>query len=210
MAQYRLHCFALSGNCYKVALFLQLAGLDWESVFVDYLGGETKTERYRAEVNDQGEAPVLQHDGLRLSQSGVILDYLAKTTGMFGPNSEQEAREIWRWVLFDNHKFTSYYATLRFMVGLRKTPESAVTAFLRERAVSAYQIVDEHLSKRAFMLGDRLTIADLSLAGYVFMPEETGIERSKFRAIEAWKTRLTQFPGWKHPYDILPGPTSLG
>lgn len=209
MADYRLHCFALSGNSYKVALFLQLAGLDWDSVFVDYLDGETRTERWRREVNELGEAPVLEHHGLKLSQSGVILDYLAKTTGQFGPRSEEEARDIWRWVLFDNHKFTSYYATLRFLVGLKKSEETPVTAFLRERAVGAYQVVDKHLIDRDFMLGDRPTIADISLAGYVFMPEATGIDQFQFAGIEAWKARLKQLPGWRHPYDILPGPTSL-
>ncbi len=209
MPDYRLHCFALSGNCYKIALFLQLAGADWESVFVDYLGGETQTDRYRSEVNELGEAPVLEHNGLKLSQSGVILDYLAKTTGQFGPRSDDEAREIWRWMLFDNHKFTSYYATLRFMVGVKKSEETPVTAFLRERAVGAYRIVDKHLADKDFILGSRLTIADVSLAGYVFMPEPTGIESSEFPAIEAWKARLQQLPSWRHPYDILPGPTSL-
>ncbi|OEO31020.1 glutathione S-transferase [Devosia insulae DS-56] len=209
MADYRLHSFALSGNSYKVALFLELAGADWEPIFVDYLGGETHTDRYRTEVNELGEAPVLEHAGLRLSQSGVILDYLAKTTGKFGPRSEQEAREIWRWVLFDNHKFTGYYATLRFMVGVKKVEEDAVTSFLRERALGAYRIVDKHLRGQDFIVGDRPTIADFSLAGYVFMPEPTGIDRSQFSGIEAWKARLMALPGWRHPYDILPGPTSL-
>ena len=209
MADYKLHCFALSGNCYKVALFLELAGLEWDSIFVDYLGGETQTQQWRSELNELGEAPVLEHKGLKLTQSGVILDYLAKTTGQFAPRSEHEARDIWRWVLFDNHKFTSYYATLRFMVGIKKSQESAVTAFLRERAIGAYRIVDKHLADRSFLLGDRPTIADLSLAGYVFMPEATGIDLNQFAGIEAWKTRLRQLPGWRHPYEILPGPTSL-
>lgn len=209
MAEYKLHCFALSGNSYKVALFLQLAGVAWESVFVDFFGGETQTNKWRREVNELGEAPVLEHRGLKLSQSGVILDYLAKATGQFGPRSEEDAREIWRWILFDNHKFTSYYATLRFLVGVKKSEESPVTEFLRSRAVGAYTIVDKHLADRDFLLGERPTIADISLAGYVFMPEATGIDHCQFPRIEAWKDRLKQLKGWRHPYDILPGPTSL-
>lgn len=175
MADFKLHCFALSGNSYKAALFLNVSGLDWSPIFVDYLGGETKKDDWRLRLNPQGEVPVLEHDGKMISQSGVILNYLARISGQFGWNSEIEERDIWRWILFDNHKFTSYYATLRFMVGLQHCEESAATTFLRDRATAAYRIVDDHLTDRKFLVGERLTIADFSLAGYVFMPEKTGI-----------------------------------
>ncbi len=61
---------------------------------------------------------VLVHRGEKMTQSGVMLDYLAAQTGQFGPRNDGERREILRWILFDNHKFTSYYATLRYLVGL--------------------------------------------------------------------------------------------
>ena len=114
MADYVLHCFAQSGNAYKTALALALGGADWEPRFVDYFGGETRTAEYRA-LNLMGEVPILLHNGLVLSQSGVILDYLADSLGQFGPDDAAERREILRWMFFDNHKLTSYTATLRFM-----------------------------------------------------------------------------------------------
>ncbi len=83
MADYVLHCFAQSGNAYKPALMLELAGADWTPRFVDYFGGETRTPAYRA-VNVMGEVPVLEHGERRVSQSGVILDYLAQSLGKFG------------------------------------------------------------------------------------------------------------------------------
>ena len=78
MAEYTLHCFAQSGNAYKPALALELAGADWAPRFVDYFGGETRSPAYRA-LNVMGEVPVLEHGGRTLAQSGVILDYLAGT-----------------------------------------------------------------------------------------------------------------------------------
>ena len=84
MAEYTLHCFAQSGNAYKAALMLELAGADWVPRQVDYFNGETRTSAYRA-INPMGEVPVLQHGGLLLSQSGVILDYLAERYPQFGP-----------------------------------------------------------------------------------------------------------------------------
>ena len=123
MAEYTLHCFAQSGNAYKPALALELAGADWAPRFVDYFGGETRTPAYRA-INVMGEVPVLEHAGRRLSQSGVILDYLAESLGQFGPRDDDERREILRWLLFDNHKLTSYTATYRFMRTFAKDPRS--------------------------------------------------------------------------------------
>jgi glutathione S-transferase len=205
MAEFRLHCFAASGNSYKAALFLALANADWEPVVVDYFGGETRADSWRDNLNEMGEIPVLEHAGLTISQSGVILDYLAGVTGKFGARDEQEKRDIWRWILFDNHKFTSYYATLRFMFGLQKSGDTPVSQFLRERATAAYRIVDKHLADAPFLVGDRLTIADLSLVGYVYMPEETGIDMAEFPHIAAWKERISDMPGWRHPHDLMPG-----
>src|SRR5688572_382673 len=89
MAEYTLHCFAQSGNAYKAALMLQLAGADWSPRFVDYFGGETRTPEYRR-VNVMGEVPVLEHRGLVISQSGVILDYLAQRFPEFSADGEAE------------------------------------------------------------------------------------------------------------------------
>ena len=82
--EYTLYCFAQSGNCYKAALALQFAEADWAPRLVDYFGGETRTPAYR-EINVMGEAPVLEHRGARIAQSGVILDYVAEKFGRLGP-----------------------------------------------------------------------------------------------------------------------------
>lgn len=210
MAEFRLHGFGESGNAYKVALMLELSGADWEVVPVGFFQGKTRDPQWRAEHNIQGEVPILEHKGEVLTQSGVILEYLADTLGTFGPRDARERREIWRWILFDNHKFTSYYATLRFLYGLQKTGETPVTEFLRGRARSARHVLNQHLSDRAFVLGDRPTIADFSLAGYAFYPEATGIEASEFPQIEAWKARLQAMPRWRGPYELMPAEMPQG
>ena len=204
MAEYRLYGFGESGNSYKAALMLELAGCDWEAVGVDYFNGETRADPFRADTNAMGEVPVLIHGGLTLSQSGVVLDYLAETTGRFGPQTPEERREVLRWILFDNHKFTSYFATLRFLYGIQKTGETPITEFFRARARAAYAIVDKHLERRDFVAAPRPTIADLSLAGYVFFDEETGIGKDEYPAVRRWAERIAALPGWRHPYDLLP------
>src|SRR4029450_12044892 len=174
-----LYGFAQSGNAYKPALALELAGADWAPRFVDYFGGETRSPAYRA-INVMGEGPVLEHRGARLSQSGVILDYLAGTLARFGPADDAERREILRWLLFDNHKLTSYTATYRFLRTFVKNPEPAVMAEFRRRAESAGGMLGAHLQDRRYVVGDRLTIADISMCGYLFFDDEIGVDWSVY------------------------------
>jgi glutathione S-transferase len=207
MADYKLYAFGESGNCYKVALMLALTNTPWERLPVDYFNGETRGEAFRA-LNEMGEAPVLLHDGKVLSQSGVILDYLAEKTGKFGPGNEDERREILRWMLFDNHKFTSYLATYRFLKAfLPQAPDPNVVAFLKGRFDAAAAVVEKHLAGSKFMVGDTPTIADFSVAGYVFYPvEEHGYDWGNSHPnIHAWTERVRALPGWKDPYDLMPG-----
>lgn len=202
----RLHCFAQSGHAYKVALMLTLCDLAWEPVFVDFFSGATRGEAFRSTLNEMGEVPVLEIEGERLTQSGVILHRLARMTGRFRP-SEAQAEDAWRWILFDNHKFTSYLATYRFLRSFAPNPDPAVLAFFKGRVDSAFAIVEKHLAAQPFLLGAEPTIADLSLAGYVFYPaEETGYDfASSHPAIETWRNRIRALSGWAHPYDLMPG-----
>jgi glutathione S-transferase len=208
VAEYKLHCFGQSGNSYKAALMLALAGADWEPVWVDFFNGAARNPDWRESVNAMGEAPVLEHGPKRLSQSGVILTYLSRRLGKFGPENEDEELEILRWILFDNHKFTSYMATYRFLNAFfPKTPDPAVMQFLKGRANDAYAIVETHLGGRNFIVAARPTIADISLAGYVFYPrEEHGFDfATSHPNIHAWMERISALPGWKPPYELMPG-----
>jgi glutathione S-transferase len=205
VAEYTLYGFAQSGNCYKVALTLELAGADWAPRFVDYFGGETRTPAYRA-LNAMGEAPVLEHRGKVLTQSGVILDYLTETLGRFGWNDDDERREILRWILFDNHKLTSYTATYRFLRVLAKDPNPDVIAEFRKRSETAWGILNGHLEGRSYVVGDRLTIADLSMCAYLYFGDELGVDwKATHPAIAAWLERIAGTPRWRHPYHLLPG-----
>src|SRR4051812_37016599 len=211
MTAYRLYCVGGSGNSFKVALFLNCAGLDWEPVGVDLAGGQNRDPGWRAATNTMGEVPVLEIDGRRMSQSGAILTWLAETHGAFGPAGPEEAFETMRWLLFDNHKFTGSFALHRNLFSKVQEPHPAVLAYMRSRVESAFSIVDNHLADRRFMLGDRPTIVDFSLVGYLYYPaKETGFDlAAAFPAIDAWRERLAALPGWKPPYEMMPVGNSL-
>ena len=203
----QLYCFGESGNAYKAALALELSGLDWEPVKVDFFGGEMRQPDYRAQINNMGEAPVMIDGDLRLTQSGVIQDYVAEKTGKFGGRDATERREILRWVLWDNHKLSSVAGMTRFLMNFLpedKRP-AEVIAFNQGRLKAAYNVLNDHLDGRDWIVGDDITNADLSCCGYLYYPEPFGFDRSDWPHIDAWLTRLSETPGWKAPYDLMPG-----
>ncbi len=203
----KLHCFGESGNSYKAALALEMSGLEWEPVFVDFFNGQTRTPEYRAEVNEMGEAPVLIDGEFRISQSGAIQAYVTEKSGKFGGRTREETYDILRWVLWDNHKLSSMAGMTRFLINFlpeeHRNPD--VIAFNQGRLKAAYQVLNAHLEGRDWVVGDGVTYADLSCCGYLYYPEPFGFDRAEWPHIDAWLTRLSEQPGWKHPYDLMPG-----
>ena len=203
----KLYCFGESGNAYKAALPLELSGLDWEPVKVDFFNGETRTPEYRASVNEMGEAPVMVDGDIRLTQSGVIQSYVTEKCGKFGGTTPEEAREVMRWVFWDNHKLSSQAGMTRFLMNFLpedKRP-AEVIAFTQGRLKAAYQVLDAHLAGRDWIVGDGPTHADFSCCGYLFYPEPFGFARGDWPEIDRWLSNIEALDGWKHPYDLMPG-----
>ncbi|MEP3036232.1 MAG: glutathione S-transferase family protein, partial [Pseudoruegeria sp.] len=160
------------------------------------------------ELNPMAEAPVFIDDekGLKLSQSGVILDYIVERTGKLGPKNDTERREILRWTLWDNHKMSAQIGMLRFLMNFlaeEKRPQEVI-GFVKGRTKIAFSVLDTALSDRGWLVGDGLTTADLSCCSYLYYPEPFGFDRADWPNIDAWLTRISEMPGWKHPYDLMP------
>ena len=208
MPEYQLYCFAQSGNAYRVAQMLNLIGADWEPIFVDFFNGETRTAEYRTKVNEMGEAPVLVHGAKKLSQSGVILTYLAEHSGKFQPRGEDQRLEALRWIIFDNQKIGGSLGPYRFLRNFAKpSDQPIVMEYLKGRADAALAILDKRLSHSAYLLGAEPTIADLSLTSYLYYPaDEFGFDiAAQHNNVAAWLDRIRKLSGWAHPYDLMPG-----
>ncbi|WP_428515221.1 glutathione S-transferase family protein [Roseovarius sp.] len=203
----KLYCFGESGNAYKAALALELSGLDWEPVKVDFFGGETRGDAYRKDVNEMGEAPVMIDGDLRLTQSGVIQQYVTDKTGKFGGRDQSEKYEVLRWVLWDNHKLSSQAGMTRFLMNFLpedKRP-AEVIKFTQGRLKAAYTTLNDRLEGRDWIVDDGLTNADISCCAYLFYPEPFGFDRADWPNIDRWLSNIEAMPGWKHPYDLMPG-----
>ena len=199
----KLHCFGESGNAYRAALTLTLCGIDWEPVFVDFFHGASRSPEFR-EINVMGEVPVLVGEDVKLTQSGTIQLWAAERTGRFLGSNRAEAL---RWVFFDNHKVSSQAGALRFHLNFlpseKRSP--AVVDWLGGRLRAALQTLETQLGRTPWLAGDEVTIGDLACCGYLYYPEPYGFDRKDWPAIDAWLDRIAALPGWKHPYDMMPG-----
>jgi glutathione S-transferase len=188
---------------------LNLIGADWEPIWYDFFGAKPQlTAKFREDINEMGEAPVLVHGEKKLSQSPVILTYLANRSGKFKPQGEDEELEALRWIIFDNQKFNGFLGPFRFLKNFAPKPgDPAVMAFLKGRIDGSAAIINKRLEKAPYLLGDRPTIADVALTAYLYYPaEEFGFDiPNDHPAIGAWLKRMQALPGWAHPYDLMPG-----
>ena len=137
----------------------------------------------------------------------MILDYLAESLGQFGPADAAERREILRWLLWDNHKLTSYTATYRFLRTFAKDPIPPCSTVFRKRAEAAWSVLDAHLAGRRYVVDDRLTIADLSLVRLpVLRPTRSASTGSSYPRHSSTGSRgYNREPRWVHPYELMPG-----
>lgn len=198
-----LYCFGESGNAYKAALTLELAGVQWTPRFVDFFKGEARSDAFHA-INPMGEVPVLVDGDMTLTQSGVIQHYVVDRSGKLG-GAPDDKYEVLRWLLWDNHKMSSQAGVLRFLMNFlpeEKRPQDAI-GFLSGRLKAALSVLETHLDGRDWIASDEITIADIACCGYLFYEEPFGFDRAALPHIDAWLTRISEQPGWQHPYDLM-------
>jgi glutathione S-transferase len=191
----RLYDYLESGNGYKVRLLLAQLIVDIERVEVDIVKGETHTPSFLAK-NPNGRIPLLEfEDGSTLAESNAIQWYLATGTP-FLPRDEFERALVLQWMFFEQYSHEPYIAVPRFWAHTGLLDDNR--ASLREkyeRGYAALDVMEQHLSERTFFVGERYSIADISLYAYTHVAEEGGFELAPFPAILTWCQRVASQPG---------------
>ena len=191
----RLYNVAYSGNSYKVRLLLAQLGLSCEIVEVDILSGKSRTPEF-LKINPNGRTPVLDDNGFVLAESNAILAYLARGT-KFLPEDRQSWAQVFQWLFFEQYSHEPYIATSRFWLQHKPdTPErSSVVAARRDGGWAALKIMEDHLGKNDFFVGN-YTIADIALFGYTHVSHEGGFLLNDFPHIRSWIERVKSEPGF--------------
>jgi glutathione S-transferase len=196
----RLYDYAASGNCFKVRLLLGLLGRSYERVAIDIFAGDTLTDY--AEVNPLRETPVLELDsGERLAQSSAILWYLAEGTP-FLPDDALGRAYVAQWLSFEQERVMGGLGNPRFRLLTGRSAARIESRLAIGRG--ALEVLDVHLAGRSWVVGERVTIADLGLFPYVSVAGDAGVALSDYPAVSEWLDRIRALPGFVDDFVAYP------
>ncbi len=190
----RLYDNPISGNCYKVRLLLSLIGQHAELVPVDSLGGETRQAHFLA-ISPRGLIPVLEDEGVVIADSMAILVYLARRYApqWLATTTLGEARLMqWLAIAADELQYGAATARRIHKLGVEGDLEAA-----QQLAIKGLDLLEAQLTRHAWLVEDRPTIADIACYPYVALIPEGGVELSPYPAIEQWTGRIQQLPGYQ-------------
>jgi glutathione S-transferase len=190
-----------SGHSYKVKLALAVLGLAHEYRPVDLVLKRDERPADFREASRFGEVPVLLIDGVPLAQSNAILAYLARTTGRLG--GALEPHRVDEWLLWEANRIGFSLPNLRFAKVFAPETLPEVVAWLAARVRADLDRLDDELGRHEFLLGAALTIADIACCGYMFWPEQAGIDLAAWQNVSRWLAAIRATPGWEHPYRLL-------
>lgn len=195
---YRIYGDAISGNCYKIKLLMELLGISYEWIAVDILAGEARTEAFLA-MNANGKTPVIQlPEGQFLAESNAILNYLAEGTA-FLPAAGIERAKVLEWQFFEQYSHEPYIAVARFINKYLGLPEARREEYESKQpgGHKALAVMERQLEQTTFLVGEQATIADISLFAYTQVAHEGGFDLSGYPQINAWMQRIRALPGYQ-------------
>jgi len=185
-----------SGNAYKVRLLLHQLGIPVRRIEHDIDKGETRTPAFLAK-NPNGRVPLLElEDGTFLAESNAILCYLADGTP-FLPAERLAKAQVLQWMFFEQYSHEPYVATPRYIIKHlgRQHARAAELPARIENGHRALAVMETHLAKRPFFVGERYTVADIALYAYTHVAHEADIDLKGYPAVRAWLARVASQPG---------------
>jgi glutathione S-transferase len=191
-----LYDYLDSGNGYKARLILALLQRPYRRVELDIMAGATRVPEFLAK-NPNGRIPTLElEDGTFLAESNAILWYLAEGT-RFIPSDALGRAQMLQWMFFEQYSHEPYVATPRFIVKHlpKDSPRHAELPARLNQGRAALAIMDAHLAKRSFFVGERYTLADIALYAYTHVAPEGGLELTAYPQVRAWISRVASQPG---------------
>ena len=184
-----------SGNCYKIKLLASLLDIEHEWKAVDVMSGFTRTPEFLSK-NPNGKIPLLElDDGRYLAESNAIVNYLADGSELLPDDNFDRARVL-QWQFFEQYSHEPCIAVARFIAVFLGLPEERRAEYesLQERGYRALAVMEQQLAETTYIVGDRMTIADISLYGYTHVADEGGFDLSGHPAINAWLDRIASHP----------------
>ena len=188
---YKLYEFATSGNCYKIRLAMSFLELDYERIAIDITAGESRTDKF-LKINPNGRVPVLvTQNGDILPESNAALWYLAYDSSLL-PSSRLEQSQVLQWMFFEQYSHEPFIATSRYWISILNAQNEYKSQLdeKRPKGYAALDVMEGHLQKNNYFVGNSYSIADIALYAYTHVAHEGGFNVSNYKAITSWFKRI--------------------
>lgn len=194
MPKIKLYDFPLSGNCYKIRLFLSMLKLDYETVSIDIAKGESQTDNFK-QMNPRGQVPVLIDDDQLLWDSMAILVYLARRYGdaQWLPSDALGEARVMQWLAVSENELLYGLARARATVLFKRPFDLDACHADAKPGVIA---MENQLNRQDWLAADHLTIADIACYPYVSMADVGKFSLEPYPAILSWLQRFEAIAGW--------------
>ena len=190
----RIYGDSISGNCLKVKWVADHLGVPYRWIDVDVVNGGARTAAFLG-LHPDGQVPaVVLSDGRTLAQSNAIIFHLAEGSDLI-PTDPYDRAVMLKWLFWEQYSHEPYIAVARFQVKSLGKPPASLDPKLVERGYAALRRIDEAAARSGYLVGDRLTLADVSLVAYTRMADEGGFDLSPYPALRAWIARVEEALG---------------
>ncbi len=192
---FKLYEYSPSGNCYKVRLLLTQLNIAFDRTEINILQKESRKPEFLVK-NPNGRIPVLEIEpGKFLFESNAIMFYLSEKTEFF-PSDKFERALVMQWLFFEQYSHEPFIATSRFWISVLGKADEYQAELQQKQApgYAALGVMEQHLEKNDFFVGDRYSIADIGLFAYTHVAGEGGFDLTRFPAIQSWIDRVKDQP----------------
>jgi glutathione S-transferase len=195
-----LHEDPISGNCYKIRLTAALVGKSIELRSYDIMKRETRTPEFLRRISPNGRIPVLQIGDRFLPESNAACFWLARDSALI-PSDPFDQADMLRWMFWEQYNHEPTVATLRYWVailgeGALTDAQKAQMPGKRIAGADALWLMDDHLSRHSWFVGDAVTLADIALYAYTHVAGEGGFHLSDHPHIARWLDQVEHVPGY--------------
>jgi glutathione S-transferase len=189
----QLYDYLPSGNSYKVRWVAAHLGVSYDHVDVDIHTGGTQSEEFLA-LNPAGQIPLLVlDDGRTMAESNAIIRYLADGSDLVPSDSYNHAKML-QWQFWEQYRHEPAIAVARFICNYARDTRANELAALMPKGEAALSVMDAHLSDSDWFVGERCSLADVSLYAYTHVAEEGGFDLSQYPSVQGWLNRFAAQP----------------
>jgi glutathione S-transferase len=199
----KLYGFPASPNTWKVRAVAAHLKMPLQLEFIDLTKGDQRAPAYLA-LNPNGRTPTLVDGDFTLWESNAIMQYIAgKTPNALWPNDDRVRADITRWQCWQlAHWGAEACAPITFQRLVKKLvnlgpPDDAIVAKATEAFDKGANMLDAHLAKQPYLVGQEVTLADFAVAAAMIYAREVELPIGPYANLRGWFERVMALPCWR-------------